>query len=573
MLFIFYGRMLDTNLIALYQESFRKHWDKPAIANYEGKHYTTGEVAREIARLHLLLERCGVERGDKVAVMGKDTAEWVITFMATITYGAIIVPILQDFSPADAESIITHSEAKVLFINHSLWSNLRPDKMEGLRYALGIQARATLYTAPDSDALADILASLDVAFEQRYPKGYEREDVVYQHTPNSELILLNYTSGTTGFSKGVMVTAGNVAGNVLWCMENKIVLPSDRLLSFLPLAHTYGCMINLFLALIAGVHVTYLGKAPTPSILRAAFAKVRPNIIISVPLVIEKIYLNSIAPKLQEPKVKFMLSMPLLRNVVHKKIRESLLAGMGGEARLIIVGGAALNPEIGAFLKKIDFPIAVGYGMTECAPLISFTPDPKKWRLGSCGQPLKGYMEVRIAPAEDEHGQIIDRKDEKGNPIGEIQTRGENTCLGYYKNEEHTQALFTPDGWLRTGDLGTMDKDGFIYIKGRSKTMLLGPSGQNIYPEEIEAKISLLPYVMESVVVMRQARLEALIYLNPQAIESAGITDEEAWAELQSKRSELNQQLAGYEQIQRFERQSEPFAKTPKQSIKRFMYK
>lgn len=565
--------MLSTNLISLYQEGFRKNWNDIALSNYGGSDYKTQAVATEIAKLHLLFERCGISKGDKIAIMGKDTAEWVIIVMASITYGTIIVPILQDFAPADAMSIINHSESKMLFINHGLWNNLTPSQMPNLKYALGIQNRIRLYSSEEAPLLDDILQNLENDFIQRYPKGYSQEDVVYYQTPNEQLILLNYTSGTTGFSKGVMVTGNNIAGNLLWCMENDIVRKEDKLLSFLPLAHTYGCMINLFLALAVGVHVTFLGKAPTPTILREAFRQVKPNIIISVPLVIEKIYLNSIAPLLKTTKMKFMLSIPGLRNVVYKKIREQLLQGMGGNARLVIVGGAALNQEIGAFFKKIGFPISVGYGMTECAPLISFTPDYTKYRLGSCGQALKGYMEVRIAPTEDEHGKLVTKTDEKGQIVGEIQTRGENTCIGYYKNEEHTQALFTEDGWLRTGDLGSMDEDGFIYIKGRSKTMLLGSSGQNIYPEEIEAKLSLLPYVQECLVLMRNGKLEALIHLNALAIQAAGINEEEAWQELLAQRSELNKQLGNYEQIVRFELHAEPFVKTPKQSIKRFMYK
>lgn len=565
--------MLSTNLITLFEDNFTKNWEQPCIANYEGKSYKTADVAREIARLHLLFERCGIERGDKIALMGRDTAEWVIVFMATITYGAVIVPILQDFPPADAMTIVNHSDAKMLFINQTLWAGLEPKQMTELRYALGIQQRKTLYVAEGQPSLDEILLGLDEAFALRYPKGYEREDIAYYRRPNDEVILLNYTSGTTGFSKGVMVTGNNLAGNLLWCREKDIIRPGERLLSFLPLAHTYGCMINLLLALSVGVEVTYLGKAPTPTVLRAALRQVRPQVIILVPLVLEKIYLNTIAPQLRNSKVKFMLSMPVLRNIVYKKIREKLLEGLGGEARLVVSGGAALNPEIGAFLKRIGFPIAVGYGMTECAPLISFTPDPKAWRLGSCGQPLDGYMQVRIAPTEDEHGELVLRKDEHGNDLGEIQTRGENTCLGYYKDEKSTRALFTEDGWLRTGDLGTMDEAGFIYIKGRSKTMLLGPSGQNIYPEEIEAKISLLPYVLESIVLMRNTKLEALIVLNSVAIEAAGITADEAWAELQTQRAELNKQLGSYEQVIRFERHDEPFVKTPKQSIKRFLYK
>lgn len=565
--------MLSDNLISLYKKSFYKNWERTALSNYEGASYTTQQVATEIAKLHLLYERCGIQRGDKIAVMGKDTAEWVIIFMSAITYGAIIVPILQDFAPADATSILNHSESKILFINHSLWSNLQAQQLPQLRYAMGIQERSALYSEESLSPLEDLLASLEGEFTKRYPKGYAPSDLNYYETPNEQLILLNYTSGTTGFSKGVMVTGGNIAGNVLWCRDNHIASSSDRLLSFLPLAHTYGCMINVLLALMIGVHVTFLGKAPTPSILRGAFKKVRPSIIISVPLVIEKIYLNTIAPLLKTTKMKLMLAIPGLRNIIYRKICNQLLQGMGGEARLIIVGGAALNPEIGAFFKKIGFPISVGYGMTECAPLICFTPDPKAYRLGSCGQPLQNYMEVRIAPTEDEHGNPLNRRDEKGLPVGEIQTRGTNTCIGYYKNEEHTQALFTEDGWLRTGDLGTMDADGFVYIKGRSKTMLLGPNGQNIYPEEIEAKLSLLPYVQECLVLMRNGKLEALIHLNQQAIEAANISAEEAWKELLGLRAELNSQLGNFEQVIRFEQHPEPFAKTPKQSIKRFMYK
>lgn len=565
--------MLSTNLIGLYQESFRKHWAKLCISNYEGKSYLNSEVATEIAKLHLIFEGCGIQPGDKIAVMGKDTAEWVISFMATITYGAVVVPILQDFAPADAASIITHSEAKMIFINRGLWSNLSKHDMPHLLYAMGIQQRDELFSKAGHPVLSELLTTLPKSFAAKYPEGFGSEHIIYHQTPNDQLLLLNYTSGTTGFSKGVMVTGNNIAGNILWCRDHEIIKDGDNLLSFLPLAHTYGCMINLFLALMLGAHTTYLGKAPTPTILRAAFRDVRPDIIVSVPLVVEKIYLNAIAPKLRDPKLKFLLSLPLLRNVIQRKISKTLLDGMGGRARMVIVGGAALNPEIGAFLKKIGFPIVVGYGMTECAPLISFTPDPKAWRLGSCGQTLEGYMQVRIAPAYDEQGHLISRKDEQGNAIGEIQTRGENTCQGYYKSPEHTEALFTEDGWLRTGDLGSMDQDGFIYIKGRSKTMLLSSNGQNIYPEEIEAKISLLPYVAESVVLMRSGKLEALIYLNELAIEAAGISIEQAWQELNTQRAELNRQLGSYEQIQRFERHSEPFAKTPKQSIKRFMYK
>lgn len=565
--------MVSTNFISLYQEGFRKYWSSPALTNYEANSYTYEELATRIAHWHLFFEKAGIRRGDRIALMGSDTAEWVIIFLSTITYGAVIVPVLKDFAAPDAASIIEHSESRMLFISDNLWSSLASQSMSSVERVIDVQSGQALY-APENgtERLAGELASIAEIFTARYPKGFAPEDVVYYQTPNSEVLLLNYTSGTTGFSKGVMVTGNNMAGNVLWCIERQIVLPGMRLLSFLPLAHTYGCMINVLLATTQGVHVTFLGRAPSPAILGPAFRSVRPNIVITVPLVLEKIYLSSIAPLIAQPKMRFMLAIPGLRSIIHRKIREKLLAGMGGAAQLVIAGGAALNSEVGAFLKRIGFPISVGYGMTECAPLISFTPDASQWRLGSCGQALKGYMEARIAPVEDEQGATTPRKDRNGLLIGEIQVKGENTCLGYYKNPEHTQLLFTEDGWLRTGDLGSIDKDGFIYIRGRSKTMLLSSNGQNIYPEEIEAKISLIPYVLESVVVMRAGRLEAIIVPNQPAIEAAGLTDAEGWEVITAHRAALNEQLGSYEKVQRFEPRTEPFEKTPKQSIKRFLY-
>ena len=327
-------------------------------------------------------------------------------------------------------------------------------------------------------------------------------------------------------------------------------------------------MINLFLAMVTGTHVVILGKVPSPKILGVAFKKVRPTVVISVPLVLEKIYQNTLQPILKSSKVRFMLAIPGIREIVYRKIRKQLTEGLGGAFRQVIVGGAALNPEVGAFLKRIGFPITVGYGMTECAPLISYV-DAREWRLRSCGQVLHPYMEARIAPLEQHEGSEGTHSDE----IGEIQVRGENVCMGYYKNPEQTKALFTEDGWLRTGDLGTMDQDHFLYIRGRSKAMLLGGNGQNIYPEEIEAKIGMLPYVQESLVLMRQGKLEAIIVPNSQLIEQNGLSLEEAWQEIQAQRSTLNEQVGSYEKIQRFELRTEPFEKTPKQSIRRYLYK
>ncbi len=560
--------MIDKNLISLIEDSFKKHWQQPAMSNYEGQSYTYAQMAEEIEKWHLFFAHHGLQRGDKVALMGKDSAEWATFFLAVITFGGVIVPILQDFPPRDAMQIISHSEAKLLGINESLWSAMSPEEVPAISAVLDFQEGGRVLWAVDQAAVEQEQKKAKEDFASRYPNGMKPEDIHYYHTPNSELVVLNYTSGTTGFSKGVMLSGNNFAGNLVFCMPRNIIRPRERLLCFLPMAHVYSCMINLFLALASGTHVVILGKVPSPKILGVAFKKVRPQVIISVPLVLEKIYQNTLQPILKSPKVRLMLALPILRDIVYRKVKAQLTEGLGGAFRQVIVGGAALSPEVGAFLKRIGFPITVGYGMTECAPLISYI-EAEHWRLRSCGRVLHPYMEARIAPLEDEHHTANQGTDQ----IGEIQVRGENVCMGYYKNPEQTAALFTEDGWMRTGDLGTMDSDHYLYIRGRSKAMLLGSNGQNIYPEEIEAKISLLPYVQESLVLMRHGKLEAVIVPNQQLIEEAGMTLEEGWHLIQGLRSKLNEQLGSYEKIQHFELRTTPFEKTPKQSIRRYLYK
>lgn len=557
--------MIETNIISFFEDSFKKHWNLPAFSNYEGQTYTYGQVAEAIDQWHRFFRSQGLQHEDKVALMGKDSAEWAIFFIAVITYGAVIVPILQDFPPADAMQIIDHSEAKLLAINAHLWSAMRPEGIPLVSTILDFQERSILHSAPEA---VQHLVEAGSTHQKEYPSGMRPEDLSYYKTPNEKLLVLNYTSGTTGFSKGVMLSGNNFAGNLAFCIERRIILSGETLLCFLPMAHVYSCMINLFLAMASGTHVVILGKVPSPKILGAAFRTVRPTVIISVPLVLEKIYQNTLQPILKSRKVRFMLSLPFLRQLVYRKIREQLSEGLGGAFRQVIVGGAALNPEVGEFLKRIGFPITVGYGMTECAPLISFV-EAENWRLRSCGQVLLPYMEARIAPLGEEHAGSVNSSSE----IGEIQVRGENVCMGYYKNPEQTASLFTEDGWLRTGDLGTMDADHFLYIRGRSKAMLLGSNGQNIYPEELEAKIGMLPYVQESLVLMRDGKLEALIVPNMQLIEQASMTLDEAWSLIQAQRASLNELVGSYEKIQRFELRTEPFEKTPKQSIRRYLYK
>ncbi len=558
--------MITKNFISLYEDSFKKHWDLPAVTNYGAKTYLYKDMAREIAKMHIEFGQLGLEKGDKVALMGKDSAEWCIVFLATITYGAVIVPILQDFTAEDATTIIEHSDAKLLYINSTLWDKLDIASFTHLVHIKDLQSHRVLLDK-DTGYQDEICQAM---FDEKYADGFSKEDISYYHTPNNEMVLLNYTSGTTGFSKGVMVTGNNLAGNVTYCVSKEVLHRQERLLCFLPLAHTYSCSINFLYPLTVGVHVTVLGRLPTPRILGQAFKEVQPNIVVSVPLILEKIYQNTIFPIIQKPKFKFLLKVPFVKDAIHKKIRNKLLRGLGGIAREVVVGGAALNPEVATFLQRIGFPITVGYGMTECAPLICYSPS-KEWRLGSCGKVLDGYMQARIATEGLEHTGIVNI-DEAGRSVGEIQVKGENVCLGYYKNEAETDKLFTEDGWLRTGDLGSKDGDNFLYIKGRSKTMLLSASGQNIYPEELEAKISLLPHVLENLVVMRDGKLEALIVLNPLSLEEQGVSKEEAWQSILDARADLNREVAVYEQITNFELREEPFEKTPKQSIKRFLY-
>lgn len=559
--------MLDKNLFELFEESYRKNWDYPALSNYgSDKIYKYSDVVKYIAKWHILFEKLGLQRGDKVALMAKDSAEWSIFFMATITYGAVIVPILQDFPPKDAMGIIDHSDAVLLLVNENIYKDFDPNNIPKVKNIIELQSFKALHSQVGLDYLKNELEATEKDFLAKYPNGITKDAINYYHTPNSELILLNYTSGTTGFSKGVMVSANNIAGNLLFCMSKDIVRNREKLLCFLPMAHTYSCMIHLFLAQAIGIHVIILGKVPTPQILRKAFGEIKPQVIISVPLVLEKIYMNTIMPIIKRKNMQILLNIPFLNKIIYGKIVDKLKRGMGGNLRQVIVGGAALNPEVAKFLKKIGFPVTVGYGMTECAPLISYA-FPHEWRLGSCGKVLEGYMEARIADIDE-----ITTMEDTGK-AGEIQVRGENVCMGYYKNEEETAKLFTEDGWMHTGDLGTMDKDNFLYIKGRSKTMLLSGNGQNIYPEEIEAKIALLPYVQESLVLMRDGKLEALIVLNELKIKEEGISMEEAWNRLNNERSTLNEHLGSYEKVQKFNLQTEPFIKTPKQSIKRFMYK
>lgn len=552
------GFMIKENFIKLYEESFKYNWDLPALSDYgDPNSLFYKDLAKEIARLHILFDKLEITKGTKIALIGKNTRQWCIAYMATITYGAIIVPILQDFHPDNVHHIVNHSEAELLFVNESIWEGLDEGQMAHL---IGIFSLSDFSCIYDNNKrhIKPIIQNLDNEMSLRYPSGFSKEDVVYAAVDNSEVVLINYTSGTTGFSKGVMLLANNLAGNVTYAKTLNLLLREGRVVSFLPLAHAYGCAFDFLYALSEGVHVTLLGKAPSPKILAAAFSEIKPNLIVTVPLVIEKLYKKAILPKLEKSSIKMALKIPLVKDQIYAKIRKGLVDALGGSFSEVIIGGAAFNKEVESFLHKIKFPFTVGYGMTECGPLISYDHH-YEFVPTSCGKILP-TMEVRV--------DSIDPY----NLLGEIQVRGENVMKGYYKNEEATKAAFTTDGWLRTGDLGTIDENNRIYLRGRSKTMILGASGQNIFPEEIEAKLNNLPYVTESLVVTRNNKLVALVYPDYETMNLSGLSSKDLTAVMEENKMVLNKSVANYETISTIHIYPTEFEKTPKKSIKRYLY-
>lgn len=550
--------MIDQNFIKLYQESFKAHWNNKALTDYEDPdelYYS--DVAREIARIHIIYDKMHIRKGDKIAIVGRNSSKWVMAYMATITYGAVVVPILQDFNANDIHHIVNHSEAVILYVSDFIWENLEEDKMPELRAVFSLNDYRCICQR-DGETVQKMLKTVDQEFRVRYPNGFNRECVKFASVANSDLILLNYTSGTTGFTKGVMLTANNLAGNVLFALRTGIMNAKTRIVSFLPLAHAYGCAFEFLSPLASGGHITLLGKIRSPKVLLQAMAEVKPTIILTVPLILEKIYKKQVQPVINQRTIRWALNIPLLDSKIMNTIQKKLVAAFGGEFEQIIVGGAPLNPEVEEFLLKIKFPLTVGYGMTECAPLISYSYY-KEYEPNTCGKILDG-MEVRI-----------DHKDPQTG-VGEICVRGENVMQGYYKNDDATKTSFDADGWFHTGDLGTVDENGVIAIRGRSKTMILGPSGQNIYPEEIEAKLNNMPFVMESLVVDQDGRLVALVYPDYEGVDGSQIRHEDLETIMEENRNSLNKELASYSSIAKIVLYPNEFEKTPKKSIKRYLY-
>ena len=542
--------MIKENFIKLYENSFKENWDLPCYTDYgEDTTFTYGQVAEEIAKIHLLFQYCSLRRGDKISIIGKNTSRWCIAYLATVTYGAIVVPILQDFKP---------NESTFLFTSDNIWENLEEEALSGLRAVFSLTDFRCLHQR-DGETVQKFMKNIDAAMRKNFPKGFYKENINYTELSNEKVMLLNYTSGTTGFSKGVMITGNNLAGNVTFGIRTELLKKGEKVLSFLPLAHAYGCAFDFLTATAVGTHVTLLGKTPSPKILMKAFEEVRPNLIITVPLVIEKIYKNVIQPLINKRSMKWALNIPLLDNQIYAQIRKKLIDALGGRFKEVIIGGAAMNPEVTDFFYKIKFPFTIGYGMTECAPLISYAPW-NEFIPGSAGKILD-IMKVRID------------SDDPYNITGEIQVCGENVMKGYYKNEEATREVFTEDGWLKTGDLGTIDANGFIYIRGRSKTMLLSSNGQNIFPEEIESKLNNMPFVLESLIIERNKKLVALVYPDYESLDSLGLnTPENLKTVMDENLKNLNKLVGNYEQVSKIQLYPTDFEKTPKKSIKRFLY-
>ncbi len=552
----------DDHILKIYQNSFRNNWDLPALTDYGSQEVMTyADFARRIARLHLFYRQIGLKPGDHVALLGKNSASWVVMFIGTITYGATIVPILADFNPHDAQHIVNHSDARVLFVNSSIWETLDFEEMPELKAAVSLETRQVLAEreTEGNQIPSRIIRNLTRKFKATYPKGFRREDVVYPEIDAENTAILNYTSGTTGFSKGVMLTYDNIAGNVNYGIVSRLHYEGSRALSFLPLAHAYGCAFDMLVPLAVGTFITIFGKAPTPKLLLKAFSEVKPNLVICVPLILEKIYRKQIVPMITKRAIRWALAVPFIDNAIYAKIRNKLVEAFGGQFEEVIIGGAPLNSEVEQFLYRIKFPFTVGYGMTECGPLISHTP----WRSfvpSSCGRTLP-CMESKI----------MGSKNPETEP-GEICVRGQDRMKGYYKAPDITAATIDEEGWLHTGDMGTRAADGTLFIKGRYKTMILSASGQNIYPEEIEAKLNNMPYVAESLVVERGKGLTAIVYPDYERMDADKV-DMQALPELmEANRNELNGLVAPYERVDRIQLIPHEFEKTPKKSIKRYLY-
>jgi long-chain acyl-CoA synthetase len=547
--------MIQERLIGYVEQSIRKNWNIEALSNYREKGYSYKEIAEKILKLHILFRDSGIAEGDKIALVGRNSANWCVIYLATVTYGAVTVPILPDFKPDDLTNIINHSDSMLLFVDEKIYETLDITRMTAVAGVFSLDEFKLIRAV--SMTIKDVYAGLDSKYASVYP-DLRQEDVKFSDISNDKLAVISYTSGTTGFSKGVMIPHNSLAANIRFAQNNMPLEPGDPIVSFLPLAHTYGCAFEFLFPFTIGCHITILSKTPSPQIIIQAFKEIKPRLILSVPLVIEKIFKKQLLPVISKPQMKMLLAIPGINSLLHKKIREKLVDTFGGRFKEIVIGGAAFNADAEKFFKKIGFRFTVGYGMTECGPLISYA----SWNTTKPGASGRAVDTLEVT---------IDSPDPQ-NIVGEIILRGDNVMMGYYKNEKATREMIDDEGWMHTGDLGIIDSEGNIYIKGRSKSMILGPSGKNIYPEEIEAVINNKDYIVESVVISEDNKLVALVYPDFEMLKTNNISDEQFREILEAMRKEVNQRLPDFMAVTKFRIHPEEFVKTPKRSIKRYLY-
>lgn len=541
----------------MFEKAFRDNWDCMALSNYKGTTIFYRDLAERIAKIHILFDHCGLKQGDKVAICGRNQVNWAVSFLATMTYGAVPVPLLHEFKPGNIHHLVNHSEAKILFVDSTVWEGLSESEMPDLQAITRIDTFRLIYAANEQITYAR--EHLNSLFGEKYPESFGPESLNYYEDSPNELALINYTSGTSGFSKGVMIPYRTIQSNVEFA---KVAVPSlnntSNVVAMLPSAHMYGLMFEVLYEIVCGAHIHFLTRIPSPKIIMQALDEIKPDLVISVPLVIEKIYKNKVRPILEKNGIRQLLRLPLLDQVILNKVKSELVNAFGGRFYEVIIGGAAFNKDVEDFFKKIHFPFTVGYGMTECGPIIAYDG----WetvKLYSCGK-VAPNLEIKIDSSDPE------------NIPGEVMVRGENVFLGYYKNEDATKAVFTEDGWFKTGDMGVVDKDGYLFLKGRCKCMILGPSGQNIYPEEIETVLNSLSYVIDSLVIEDNGGLTALIYPDFQLAEKDGMSAEQLQARIESLVKSANDLLPNYAKVKTVEIMPEDFERTPKKSIKRYLY-
>ena len=544
-------------LTALIEKSLKSHWDREAFTDYKGATLLYRDVAERIAKLHILFEEAGIERGDRIALCGKNSSNWAVACLAGISYGAVVVPILHEFKADNVHNIVNHSEAKLFFVGEQVWENLNESSMPAVEGIIVMEGYQVVISR--NEKISHAREHMNELFGKKYPKDFSKDDVNYVETFDEELAMINYTSGSTGFSKGVMLPNRSIINNHMFGLHVIPHLkPGDVIISMLPMAHMYSFSFEFMYEFLKGCHVYFLTRLPSPKIIFQAFNELKPALIVAVPLVVEKIIKKNVLPKLQTPSMKMLLKVPLVNDQIKKKIRDELITAFGGNLYEIIIGGAAFNQDVEKLLAEVKFPYTVGYGATECGPIISYEAWDK-FKPGSCGKAALN-MEVKVLSKDPE------------NIPGEIICRGPNVMLGYYKNDKLTEEAIDKDGWLYTGDLGIIDSEGNVFIKGRSKSLILGPSGQNIYPEEIEDHLNNMPYVSESLVISEGGKLVALVYPDFDETMKAKITEEQIAVAMEQNRVELNSMLPAYEQVSQIRIYHEEFEKTPKKSIKRFLY-